>query len=430
MPNRVRGVRQDLPANVLIGRLAGKGGPAQQISLDAISNAILQRGGLPLPGTISSAALDAVFGSAQGDILYRNATVWTVLSPGTSGQFLETQGPAANVAWASVPNPTFNNRGAWSGSNAYSPFDVVTFDGSAYLNYAAVSAPSNIITLDGSASNYANSSAPTVTLTTSNANDIIVVVVQAVSFTGSPSVTSITDGAGLTWHLRKQFQFTPGFPGANGYSDTEVWWAKSTGTLSGDTITVNLNATNNTALTAFGLHGAASLVAPFDTNAALPATGSNQSNTSPTVTVSTSIGSGDGIVIFTEMSSAHGGGWSLGTVPGYTQIAIPHGGSVDGGVFYKHITSDLSGSVITSNDSDAFWSTVGDCVDGGSTPNTTPALDDGHWIAQGAAASSAAFDLIFGNTPGSVLYRDPVNGWFAAFAGSAVPEHHAFMGGV
>lgn len=49
-----------------------------------------------------TALLDAAFGSAQGDVLYRNASAWVVLSPGTSGQFLKTQGAAANVLWATV----------------------------------------------------------------------------------------------------------------------------------------------------------------------------------------------------------------------------------------------------------------------------------------------------------------------------------------
>lgn len=47
-----------------------------------------------------SAAIDAAFGSAQGDILYRGASTWTVLAPGTSGNFLQTQGAAANPIWA------------------------------------------------------------------------------------------------------------------------------------------------------------------------------------------------------------------------------------------------------------------------------------------------------------------------------------------
>src|SRR3990172_526020 len=37
---------------------------------------------------------------AQGDILIRNATTWARLGAGTNGQYLKTQGAAANPAWA------------------------------------------------------------------------------------------------------------------------------------------------------------------------------------------------------------------------------------------------------------------------------------------------------------------------------------------
>lgn len=40
---------------------------------------------------------------AQGDILYRNgSSTWVNLAPGTSGQFLKTQGASANPTWADV----------------------------------------------------------------------------------------------------------------------------------------------------------------------------------------------------------------------------------------------------------------------------------------------------------------------------------------
>jgi hypothetical protein len=47
-----------------------------------------------------SAAVDAAFGSSQGDILYRDSSAWMALTPGTSGQFLETLGASANPIWA------------------------------------------------------------------------------------------------------------------------------------------------------------------------------------------------------------------------------------------------------------------------------------------------------------------------------------------
>jgi hypothetical protein len=51
-------------------------------------------------GTSITAAIDQLIGSAQGNILYRNAASWVVLPVGNSGQFLQTQGAAANPQWA------------------------------------------------------------------------------------------------------------------------------------------------------------------------------------------------------------------------------------------------------------------------------------------------------------------------------------------
>lgn len=49
-----------------------------------------------------SPLLDSTFSSTQGSILYRGASAWLALGPGTSGQVLETLGASANPAWASV----------------------------------------------------------------------------------------------------------------------------------------------------------------------------------------------------------------------------------------------------------------------------------------------------------------------------------------
>lgn len=58
-----------------------------------------------------SAELD-VLGATQGDILYRNGTVWTALTPGTSGQALITGGAAANPAWGAAGNTAYFGVGA------------------------------------------------------------------------------------------------------------------------------------------------------------------------------------------------------------------------------------------------------------------------------------------------------------------------------
>jgi len=55
--------------------------------------------GAPEDCTLSE-VLDFIGSAAQGDILYRGASAWARLGAGTSGQFLKTNGAAANPAWA------------------------------------------------------------------------------------------------------------------------------------------------------------------------------------------------------------------------------------------------------------------------------------------------------------------------------------------
>lgn len=61
---------------------------------------------------IDFSALD-IASEARGDIMYRNATAWTRLAAGTSGEFLKTLGSGADPAWAAVasglPAPDFTS---------------------------------------------------------------------------------------------------------------------------------------------------------------------------------------------------------------------------------------------------------------------------------------------------------------------------------
>lgn len=76
-------------------------------TLTTLSSLVLpftQLSGAATTSQIPSATtiLDTI-GANQGDILYRNGSTWTVLAPGTFGQFLQTQG-AASPQWATLPN--------------------------------------------------------------------------------------------------------------------------------------------------------------------------------------------------------------------------------------------------------------------------------------------------------------------------------------
>jgi hypothetical protein len=53
--------------------------------------------------TTATLLLDHAFGATQGAVLYRGASAWVMLTPGTSGQILTTGGVAANPSWQNAP---------------------------------------------------------------------------------------------------------------------------------------------------------------------------------------------------------------------------------------------------------------------------------------------------------------------------------------
>lgn len=85
--------------------LAGSILASQMVALPT-NNIYLGNGSAQPAASTLSAAIDTVFGSAQGDILYRGASAWTVLVPATAGWALTTQGASANPQWAAISGAT------------------------------------------------------------------------------------------------------------------------------------------------------------------------------------------------------------------------------------------------------------------------------------------------------------------------------------
>ena len=82
-------------------------------------------------------------------------------------------------------------------------------------------------------------------LTTSTANDLVVAFVSADGPAGAGRQTFTVTGAGLTWTLGKRSNSQSG--------DSEIWWARASGTLSSQTVTATPSAG--------GFHGSLTVIA-------------------------------------------------------------------------------------------------------------------------------------------------------------------------
>jgi hypothetical protein len=118
----------------IIGRKSGGGGSVEECTL--------------------SETLDFIGSPAQGDLLYRDASAWARLPAGTSGQFLKTQGAAANPAWVTGLLPISGSghpQGVVSAAIGNFYFDTVTGyvyrkvgGGSTAYGWYPVPEPSNV----------------------------------------------------------------------------------------------------------------------------------------------------------------------------------------------------------------------------------------------------------------------------------------------
>lgn len=179
----------------------------------------------------------------------------------------------------------------------------------------------------------------TITLTTSNTNDIIIVA-SACRITGTcAEISSISDTAGLTWAVRKRQKFTDAVANVN---ELEEWYAKSSGALSSDTITVNYGAgTISNRLSVFGVSGTY-FASPFDLNASVAA--GNGAATSPVAnTVSTNTAN----TLLLNLAQCKGstgcaGAPAIADPTGFTNINTMAVGGGAGSFSYKTYTATQS----------------------------------------------------------------------------------------
>jgi len=128
--------------------LAGGGtlAASRTLSLASISNNTLLANvsgvsAAPTPNSLS-AIMDSAFTSTQGAILYRGASNWVALSPGTNGQVLQTGGPSANPSWLTVTGAgTVTSIGAGTGLSSSST-NPITAAGTLSISNTGVTAGS------------------------------------------------------------------------------------------------------------------------------------------------------------------------------------------------------------------------------------------------------------------------------------------------
>lgn len=158
------------------------------------------------------------------------------------------------------------------------------------------------LSLDGSNSSGLTLLSPTVTLTTTKTNDVIVIFAAS---NGGP-VISVSGSSLGAFTLRAR--------NTVGGNDATEWYAVASGVLSSETITLTNTSPGFTSIFAFGVNGAKTS-APWDTNASLPKLASGGGASDP-ITVST-----------TALNTIVFGGFRTGSVPtptngaGYTNIA-------------------------------------------------------------------------------------------------------------
>lgn len=143
------------------GPITGSGTLALATIADARLSANISGGNaVPVANTLS-AILDYILTTTQGSVIFRGASVWSALGPGTTGQFLQTKGSGANPVWAGA------NSGASYQAQPSNPTGT-TSTGGLMMGLAGAVTPTLtgrvLITISGDITNGTGSDGGTVTI--------------------------------------------------------------------------------------------------------------------------------------------------------------------------------------------------------------------------------------------------------------------------
>ena len=208
--------------------------------------------------------------------------------------------------------------------------------------------------LDGDVVGYDKTgSTPSVSLTTSNANDVIIVLVSTSVSSGSPPKVSSISSPHVSWKSSARGT------GGDGVTNYEEWYGIASSALSSEAITVHLSGSPayGSTIVAFGISGA-NTASPFDSHSGLPAWASG-SGGSPSVSISTS--NANDFIFGVEVRgcpSANGAAYSTivsdGCKANYADVFAE----------YQIVSSTKSSFAVNWGSTTSYWDTMGDAVVG------------------------------------------------------------------
>lgn len=203
------------------------------------------------------------------------------------------------------------------------------------------------LALDGSSTGaFSSVASGTTTLTTSDSNDVICVVVA--SDTASAQLLTSVTATGLTFTRRSSESVRNS--GNSIFVNIELWTAPSASPLSSKVITATYgSAIDDAVILAFGVNGAISISSPWDSNINFP-TEASSTTIVPTVTVNTSQANDFIIVAGAECGSANALAVTFGSPFTTIQIRANTGGvnQVMAGVAYYIVSSTQSSLTVAS----------------------------------------------------------------------------------
>lgn len=220
-------------------------------------------------------------------------------------------------------------------------------------------------------------------ISTTNKNDLILIVESNILLTGSGfgAPTGVT-GGGLIWHQRGASVATNLVSCGSGCAlEVSLWWAAASAPLTNQTFTLAMNATwqSNGGYThahVFALSGLVNPAAPWDVNASLPATATNPTRTPSAMTVTgiSTSNANDVLLAVCSTNDASGPGENCNSPPVGPLTEINNFRSVQAFVgllfnslaLYQPLAAKLSGASVNFNNSSfpttIWWAALVDAV--------------------------------------------------------------------